>query len=323
MKKLLLIIPKFFGYEKYILEEAQKLGYDVDFIFENIEELYYKYRFIARHFPDKRETAFDDYYEKKLVNKAYDVVLVIRGSSLSEKIIDKIKAKSPDARFYMYQWDSVKNNENARIIAHLFDGVATFDIKDAKEFGWRYRPLFYISASARDNARRYDIVYICSLHSQRLRIYQAIKENFKNMSIFLYMFSNRSHYYNQKYIKRRPEFSGLNDKEVKHKPLSLEDVHRCMGESDIVVDYTHPDQTGFTMRTCEAIGHRCKLITNNKLVKQADFYNENNVYVYDPNSIQIPESFIKSPYQEIPKKIFDRYSISTWLKELIDYEHDK
>ena len=93
-----------------------------------------------------------------------------------------------------------------------------------------------------------------------------------------------------------------------------------MAASNIVVDYTHLSQTGFTMRTCEAIGHRCKLVTNNKLVKEADFYNENNVYIYDVDNFQIPESFINSPYQELSKEIYERYSISNWIKEIINYE---
>ena len=35
---------------------------------------------------------------------------------------------------------------------------------------------------------------------------------------------------------------------------------------------------------------------------------------------RIPESFINSPYQELSKEIYERYSISNWIKEIINYE---
>lgn len=134
------------------------------------------------------------------------------------------------------------------------------------------------------------------------------------------MYSKFSHFVKERYLNRNTDFSGVSLKNVRFKSLSLENSNEIMAASNIVVDYTHLSQTGFTMRTCEAIGHRCKLVTNNKLVKEADFYNENNVYIYDVDNFQIPESFINSPYQELSKEIYERYSISNWIKEIINYE---
>ena len=91
-----------------------------------------------------------------------------------------------------------------------------------------------------------------------------------------------------------------------------------MGKSDIVVDYAHPEQSGFTMRTCEAIGHRCKLVTNNKIVTEADFYKESNVYIYDLDDFRVPDYFIDSSYEELSREVYERYSIESWLREIID-----
>lgn len=93
-----------------------------------------------------------------------------------------------------------------------------------------------------------------------------------------------------------------------------------MALSDSIVDYTHPNQTGFTMRTCEAIGNRCKLITNNKRIMDADFYNPNNIYVYDLDNLYIPYSFINNEYEELPEEIFERYSLENWLKDILCYK---
>ena len=91
-----------------------------------------------------------------------------------------------------------------------------------------------------------------------------------------------------------------------------------LANTNIVVDYTHPDQTGFTMRTIESIGHRCKLITNNKQVLNSDFYNENNVFVYDSNNFYVPNNFLNSNYSSLSEDVYKIYSVGNWIKEILD-----
>lgn len=315
--KALLIIPKFFSYEKYIKEELQNNGYEVKVIFENVDDfsLISKMQIV---FMKNKMHFYNKYFETEIRNDIYNIVIVIRGSFLSHHILDLIKEKSPLAKLYMYQWDSVKNNSNALDIAPYFDTVSTFDIDDAKKYGWRYRPLFYINSSERKTVRKYDIAYICTLHSQRVKIFQMLKD--LDVRSYLFLYSKFSHYVKERYINKNKEYDGIALRDVKFKSLSLEETNDVMANSNIVVDYTHPAQSGFTMRTCEAIGHRCKLVTNNKLVRDAEFYNENNVYIYEMDNFQIPESFFKSPYIEPPQDVFERYSISNWLKEIIEDE---
>ena len=38
MKKMLLILPKYFSYEKHIKKQLEELNYDVYMIYENIDE---------------------------------------------------------------------------------------------------------------------------------------------------------------------------------------------------------------------------------------------------------------------------------------------
>lgn len=314
MKKCLLIMPKFFGYENIIKSKMISLGFQVDAVYENIYEISSIKRFQLRYSKNK-EKILRNYYIKRIGNN-YDTIFVIRGSTLTKEILNIIKETSPSASWYMYQWDSVKNNPNALKIANYFSKISTFDSNDAKKHGWKYRPLFYISESERDCKREYDFAFICSLHSQRLQIYQEIKKIASKP--FLYLYSKRAHYFKQKYLKRNDEFKGVIDREIKFTSLSIWEANNYMGKSDIIVDYTHPDQSGFTMRTCEAIGHRCKLITNNKLVKEADFYKESNVYIYNLDDFIVPDSFVESAYEKLPNEVYERYSIESWLKEVID-----
>ena len=101
------------------------------------------------------------------------------------------------------------------------------------------------------------------------------------------------------------------------KSLSLEETYKIYSRSRIIVDYTHPNQTGFTMRTIEALGNRCKLVTNNQLIKSADFYNPHNVYVYEGTNVEIPLKFINSEYEDVNKKIYNYYSLNGWINTLL------
>lgn len=107
MIKVLLIIPNFFSYENYIKNELEKLGYYVYLIYENPDEFSFKAKFQISLLNNKQKY-YDKYFKNKIKNKRFDIVLAIRAAFLSESIIEYIRSTSPDAKFYMYQWDSIK-----------------------------------------------------------------------------------------------------------------------------------------------------------------------------------------------------------------------
>ena len=317
MKHILLIVPRFFSYEKYIKNELENMGFKVNMVYENVNEFSYLSKILIKIIGDKKKY-FDRYYSRKTKGNKFDYVLVIRGSFLSVEALRNLKQASPKAKFYMYQWDSASNNPNAKEISPYFDKISTFDIDDSKKFGWFYRPLFYLKSSNRSTKREYDISFIGTLHSQRVKIFQKIKKIEAKKYLFIY--SKASHFIKEKYINHNSDFRGVSYKDLSFKSLPLEETNKILSKSHMVIDYTHPAQTGFTMRTCEAIGHKCKLVTNNARVIDADFYDKNNVYVYNIEDFQIPKSFIDSPYHEIPQEILQNYSITNWLKDVINYE---
>lgn len=316
-KKILLIIPKFFSYEMYIYRKLQSLGFKVYMVYENIDEFSLTSKALVKLFGSKMDY-YDQYYKRKIKRNLYDYVLVIRGSNLSLKILNDIKSDSPNAKTFMYQWDSVKNNPNAENIAPCFDKVFTFDMEDAKKYDWKYRPLFYLYTTLREERREFEVSYICTLHSHRVKIYKELMKN--QCSKYLYMYSKFSHFIKEKLIKKNLDFRGASWRDIEFSALSLEQSNAVMSKSNIIVDYTHPDQNGFTMRTCEAIGHRCKLVTNNPRVKEADFYNENNVYVYDMDNLFIPDYFLSSSYIDLSENVYERYSLDYWIKDILAYD---
>lgn len=321
-KNILLICPKFFGYEDVIKSAMEQQGATVDILFENPDSIYKHYSYIYAHHPRLKEWLNRRYYFNKLPRliKEKDYVIVIKGSSLTLEIMTMLKEKaSPSCKFIMYQWDSVKINSIALEIAHFFDKIATFDMADAKEYHWKYRPLFYIDYLIKNNMRDNDFLYIGSLHTKRAALLQKLKiiaEQGKYKCKLLLRVSRFS-YLKQKYIDKSEDMLGVQKEDFAFKAVSLQSVYKLYSRTKVVVDYANLDQNGLTMRTIEALGSQCKLITNNFNVKHTDFYDENNILVYEGIDISIPKSFVESPYKQIDRRTYHNYSINKWLEDLL------
>lgn len=319
---ILIIMPKFYGYEKVIECEARKRFNNVYIIYENRDWVSVWHRFVYVYLPSKKREVLNKFYKKQIdrLPKVIDLVFVIRGSSLSSPIMNYMKNRFTDScQYIMYQWDGVKNNPEILDIQKYFDKLFTFDIEDSIKYGWNYRPLFYIKDKVIDGNKDIDISFLCSLHSQRAKIQERIKSICKKKSFVFYshMYCNRFTYYKWKYIGRKLEYKDTNDREVVFKSLSLDETYLIYGRSKVIVDYTHPEQTGFTMRTIEAIGNKCKLITNNKYIVNADFYNPENIFVYDDINFEIPEDFIEKPYESINEELYKYYSLERWFDSFL------
>ena len=322
-KKLVLVCPKFYGYENLIAEEIRSRGATVYLVYENIEWVKISYRLVYVYFPHQKEKLVRAYYKKQLqsILSDLDYFAVIRGSSLRSDTLKWVRDKVPKTcQFMMYQWDGVKNNTIALEIAPFFDRVLTFDKKDSEEKGWIYRPLFYIPDYVDQNIEKdIDILFICTLHSNRAKILNHLKDVAKekgyNLKAVVHL--NRILYYKYKYINKKAEVVEADDRDLTFKPLSIQESYRLYSRSKVVVDYTNKNQTGFTMRTIESLGNRCKLITNNKLITESDLYNEHNVHVYNEDSFNLPDGFVAEMFVSMPDDVYEKYTLRNWVNDVI------
>ena len=315
MKNILLICPKFFGYEKYIKEQINKKGYNVSVIYENIYEYNVLFKILTKYIRFTGQKLLYSYYKKKLkkMPASFEYLFVIRGSSIDEHIIKLLDTKH-FAKKVMYQWDSIKNNPNIYVFRSFFDKISTFDSCDAVKFGWNYRPLFYIKDLVPGlNKKDIDLLFLGSLHSERMKILQVIKQFDRTCRLYSKLFIPF-----QSYLKSMLFRNDLiNDDCIITKAISLEESYNLYSRSKVVVDYAHPQQTGLTMRTIEALGNACIIITNNEKIKDESFYNSKYVFIYK-NEIELKniiETLNLSTNIEYGNT--DTYEISTWLDNIL------
>ena len=84
-----------------------------------------------------------------------------------------------------------------------------------------------------------------------------------------------------------------------------------------VLDSAQDGQLGLTIRVLEALGAKKKLITTNKDVVNYDFYKPENIYVYK-GKIDLDNVFFKSEYKDVERAVYEKYSLRSWLKEIVE-----
>ena len=328
-KKMLLIAPVFFGYYKEIMSEAQNMGIIVDYICDtpsnsNISKA------IARInrtlIKGKTKKYFKDRVLPLVKNKQYDYVFLLAGMTFAftPKMIKEIRNSQKKAEFIMYQWDSEENLPFSIYIHEYFDYIYTFDRGDSKKQGYRFLPLFYtrryedIADTDRDIV--YDCSYVGTAHPKKYRLINEmaynIKEKFPRQFIYHYMPSRLKYIYHK---MSSPEYKKASFSEFKTKKLKGSEITDIFTKSYCILDAPQEGQIGLTIRTIECLGAKKKIITTNSDIKNYDFYDECNIWVYG-DKIDRNSPFFTEKYRDLPVEIYKRYSLRSWITTIIGGE---
>lgn len=328
-KKILFIAPIFFGYYKEIIKELENQNYQVDYFCDapsnsNISKA------VGRVNKNFLKCSMNKYFRnnvlKKIENQKYEYVFVIAGMTFSfyPEMIARIKELNEDAKFILYQWDGEKNISFVQNIHKYFENIYTFDRIDYENNErYKFLPLFYTSnyefvGNKKVNNFKYDVSYIGTAHPQKLKMINEMSKKlecvYSNQYIYHYMPSRLKYYYHKIFAK---EYKKVKLKDLNLEKVSSDEAMRIFEESKCILDAPQKGQNGLTIRTIECLGAKRKLITINKDIKNYDFYNEKNILIYDEN-IDFNSEFFLSEYEELPKDIYEKYSLRNWLKEIIN-----
>lgn len=327
-KRIMLIAPVFFDYYKEIIKELEAMEYDVDYICDapsnsNISKA------IGRVNKNFIKGITKKYFEEKVIpmikGKKYDNVLIVGGMTFAftPEMVKKIKEMNPQANFIMYQWDSEKNLPYSKGIHPYINQLYSFDLNDCERMAkYKFLPLFYTRTyeeigKAKVDSYKYDCSYIGTAHPQKFKdvnkMAQALKNIMPNQFIYHYMPSKLKYFYHKLLA---PEFKHARISNFNSEKMSADMVMEIFKNSECILDAPQAGQTGLTIRTIECLGAKRKMITTNKDIKKYDFYNESNILVFD-ETIDAENIFFRSPYIEISKETYKKYSLREWLKFML------
>lgn len=322
-KKVLFFSAKAFGIPENIVKCMEENGASVDF-FDERPANSFLIKALIRINRNLIGPYINRYHKNIILNTAhnkYDYIFFIKGESFSEHNLNKLLSFHPESKSIIYHWDSIANNHNAKNLIKYFDYVYSFDRNDCIQNNISFLPLFYFDeykriAQARSKIK-YKLLFVGTVHSDRYRFISKIANQIKGYggeNFIYYFFQGRIMFW--RYMLLNKEIRGINRKEVHYKPVLKDTLLQLYAESEIVIDIQHPKQTGLTLRCLEAIGAKKKLITTNKDIKSYDFYNKNNILIVERENPYVSKEFLESPYQSLPEDIYNKYSISSWVKSI-------
>ncbi len=329
MKNILLVAPSFFGYYKEIKKELENQGYNVDFYFDSSNNSNI-FKALSRINKKIVRIPMYIYYKKEIeptINKKnYDYVFFIfaMSCSFSEKMLKKIRENQKNAKFISYQWDGEKNLKFIKNMHQFFDERYTFDrIDSLTNSSYKFLPLFYINSYEKvgkimNRKFLYDVSYIGTAHPQKLKFINEmatkLKKIYPKQFIFHYMPSKFKFLYHKLKAK---EYRGYKYNDFQNVKLSIDEIIDVFENTKCILDAPQEGQNGLTIRTIECLGAKRKLITSNKDIKNYDFYNPRNIYVYD-GTIDEENVFFKEDFENLSDELYQKYSLRNWLRTILD-----
>lgn len=221
-------------------------------------------------------------------------------------VISYLRKKHKKAKFVLFMSDLVEKsfvNLNFDKISKDFDAIVSFDYNDCEKYNLINHPLVYSAPKELPNCEEDIDVYFCGRAKERLDLIMKTfnhlrnkglnclfilrdvpKEKRENIDGLIYLDSFMSYEQNLEYLKRA----------------------KCL------LEIMQEGGNGYTLRTCEAIAYNKKILTNNLILKNADFYDENMMSFFvvpediDSNFIIKEKKKYKDNNYFSPKKLLEK-----------------
>ncbi|WP_286732963.1 MULTISPECIES: hypothetical protein [Sphingobacterium] len=323
-KRVIVGMPTSFGFYKIINSRLEQLGFEViDVSFQDHE---FKYKNLADRLYNLFRKVFlgDRTYKAKLkflaagngiltslqnLKGKADYGLIIRSDIYPMFVMDLIRAKTEV--LLGYQWDGLNRYPTIKDKLKYFDRFYFFDQGDivtAKEGNNKVIPITNFFFSHLQNLetaiQKNTFLFLGSYISSRMRNIVNTEKLINDSGGFtrFMVYSDDS-----KLVKE--DFPNI---QFIQEQIEYIDYIKLVLTSEYLVDLLVDSHEGLSFRVFESIGYKKKLLTNNKTIRQYDFYHPNNVFILGDEQ-RLLEEFLILPYVEIRKDIIEKYDFDNWI----------
>lgn len=321
-KTFLLVMPDYADFSELFLKNLEKCGFQPflitdklpDFKYKGNERLlnFFRKTFLKdRNFKKELITKFKQNEFLKLANgiqQTFDYILVIRPDQFPIPFIEQLRTKT--SKLIAYQWDGIEKFPEVRNYFSLFDSFFCFeevkDVENVKKITNFYFDfdVFHPFETFKKNTP--PVFYFVGLDWENRRnkinkfVQFAVEKNFT------------LHFYLQEFDKNENKNANINYSKNR---ITFTENLEFVKKSDVLLDFVDPRHAGLSIRFFEGMHYKKKVITDNKMVRNYDFYHPNNIFVLESNYHDIGE-FLKIPYFEISAEIVKKYGFSSWIEKI-------
>lgn len=279
-KKVLIVGPRYFGYNESVAYGFKELGWETGVIDyyeafpDNIKNFFY-----YRLFPRIKITRFKDNYVKKLndsiveavQNEKPDLVLFIKGTYIKE---ETLKAIRPKTKIILWMMDSIFRYKDALNNIRYFDYKFMFEESDVNKLKQDGIDSMFLPMAA-DSSNYYpvenvqkdiDILFVGKLYENRLQMFDRLIKRFPHLNIKIY----------GKYtaLKKPGSFIDYYFSDIKsyytNSFVSPRELNELYSRSKIALNIHHAQsQTGCNPRVFEILAAKTfQLVDVNKYIKE-------------------------------------------------------
>lgn len=232
--------------------------------------------------------------EKVVVN-----TIIIFESLISKQFLKWLRTVQPNARIIIWYWNIVDNTLNPKMIKDKSIEKWSFSRKDSLMYGMKFNPAPYFKeVSLQSEEPVYDIVFV-GKDKGRLKNILAYQTKFEKLGM------------STKFIIT-PENKWKSNRKY-HKPIPYSDVLKLTSKSKAIFDFIEITDSGQSMRVYESLFNQKKLITNNQLIADYDFYDKKNIFILNIDNIEGLKSFVNGPYKKISNETIMNYDFENWI----------
>lgn len=235
-------------------------------------------------------------------------VVIIFDWIYSHKIIEDIKRINPNCKVIFWIWNKIIPRIQNKMLNKYHSVYWTFDPSDAQKYELNLNTQFYaISKNDLNNlkAKRKEIendVFFCGKDKGRVEKVINIKNELDKAKLR----------FNCNLIKDETS-KDINKFEYSSKELKYNDIIEEINKSKCILDLTQKDQSGLTIRSLEALFYCKLLITDNRSIKKAKFYNKDKIYIIGEDKRTLKE-FLSEDLPKYSNKQKEYYCIDDWLE---------
>ncbi len=234
-------------------------------------------------------------------------MIILFDTGNANDILNYLKKRYIGKRIILWYWNTVSKTVEPQIIDKEKIELWSFDFSDCKKYGLFYNTQFYFcnNIARADKSKEYPVhdIFFIGTDKDRIGTIKDMIQVFetKNLNFYFYVVSK-----NKKYI--------LGEKVIYGNKLLYTEILGHITTSKVIVDIVIDGQDGLTLRPLEALFFRKKLITNYKRIKEMDFYNKNNIFIWGEDSEKNLCDFINTSYDLENYEFFiNEYDVTAWL----------
>lgn len=323
-------MPVHFQLYQLMIRSLEELGYEIKLVF--LTDNHFKYKNTKQRLASfiRKNILQDKSYKRRLIfdtvnnelqyllsnlDGVCDSALVIRPDLLSLDSLRLLKTRVKET--IAYQWDGLSRFPDVFNRIPFFNKFFVFDQSDLK-YSREFNNLYFINnfyfqypIQINKKQKGKELVFIGSYLEHRmpaiLHLMDVLHEQKIKNDIYLYC--------TDKKVLDRYKDSGII---FMQSTLSYQELLEKENDYQVIIDFDNSEiHNGVSFRTFESLYLRKKLITNNPLIKQFEFYNSSNFFIWNEKNSNEILDFIRLPYKNIDDEVISRYSFESWINTVL------